>query len=125
MVRHGLLQITIRRLLELNNFLTMSNTNIKTVLVSKEITNKDDLLKSLHSELILPSYFGFNWDALSDCLKDFHWLKETEINIIHESGFKLEPKDMAVYFGILKDAIKSWDGSKDHTLKIFFDNKSI
>ncbi len=40
------------------------------------INNKNELLDELKKKLMFPEYFGFNWDALSDCLKDFHWIKE-------------------------------------------------
>jgi RNAse (barnase) inhibitor barstar len=38
------------------------------------IFNKDTLLHALYQSCLFPAYFGFNWDALEDCLNDFSWL---------------------------------------------------
>ena len=35
------------------------------------IHGKEELFIQLSNKLNLPDYFGFNWDALFDCLRDF------------------------------------------------------
>lgn len=44
----------------------------------------DELLKALYYKLWLPGYFGFNWDALYDCLRDLEWIKLYKVVLIHE-----------------------------------------
>ena len=39
----------------------------------KRVSNKESLLKAVARALHFPSYFGMNWDALNDCLKDMSW----------------------------------------------------
>ena len=38
------------------------------------VISKDTLLHALYQSCQFPAYFGFNWDALEDFLKDFSWL---------------------------------------------------
>jgi RNAse (barnase) inhibitor barstar len=35
---------------------------------------KEELLRQLGEALRFPEYFGQNWDALDDCLRDMEWL---------------------------------------------------
>ncbi|MFR9164902.1 MAG: barstar family protein [Dysgonomonas sp.] len=37
-----------------------------------------------------PNYFGFNWNALLDCLRDFDWIEEKYIILIHDCPLNLE-----------------------------------
>ena len=36
--------------------------------------DKDDLLRRLAVSFELPASFGYNWDALADCLRDLRWI---------------------------------------------------
>ena len=38
-------------------------------ILPKGISNVEQLLRALSTTLLFPSYFGFNWHALSDCLR--------------------------------------------------------
>ncbi|MCA9838699.1 MAG: barstar family protein [Trueperaceae bacterium] len=38
------------------------------------VFNKDTLLHAFYQGCEFPAYFGFNWDALEDCLLDFSWI---------------------------------------------------
>jgi RNAse (barnase) inhibitor barstar len=37
------------------------------------VFDKTTLLHALYQSCQFPAYFGFNWDALLDCLSDFGW----------------------------------------------------
>ena len=39
-----------------------------------DIPSKDALLGHFAQELGFPDYFGYNWDALEECLRDLQWL---------------------------------------------------
>ncbi|HMR47588.1 MAG: barstar family protein [Bacteroidetes bacterium] len=93
---------------------------IKEVIIPKEIKTKDELLKHLSFVLNLPKYFGFNWDALQECLCDLHWQKEKKLIIIHEQGFNLKETDNDIYRDVLKASVESWHSSDIHTIEVYF-----
>ena len=39
-----------------------------------EITGKEELMDGLAVGFSLPGYFGRNWDAVDECLRDLSWL---------------------------------------------------
>jgi hypothetical protein len=82
--------------------------------------NKKDLLEKLSVSLLFPKYFGFNWDALSECLKDFSWLEQKSIVISHEEIPRCSERELKTYLEILIDAIESWETDKQRSLTVFF-----
>lgn len=85
-----------------------------------EINNKKELLDQLSEKLLFPDYFGFNWDALDECINDFHWIKQKEIILIHDDLPKLDVNELKIYLGILVDAIKNWKKTKEHCFEVIF-----
>lgn len=64
---------------------------------NRDIRTKTDLLRALADECNFPGYFGFNWDALNDCLADFSrqpaigyvliYEEPQRLNALYEKGF--------------------------------------
>ncbi|WP_416383711.1 barstar family protein [Pseudomonas guariconensis] len=44
------------------------------VRIDPSIGVAEELIRALYYLLWLPGYFGFNWDALYDCLRDLSWI---------------------------------------------------
>jgi len=54
------------------------------VRVPAGLRRKRALLAAYHRALRLPDYFGWNWDALEECLGDLSWLAEPRrIVVVH------------------------------------------
>jgi len=53
-------------------------------------------------------YFGFNWDALDECLKDLQWISQPQVIISHHTLPELSAKDFRIYLEVLSSAIESW-----------------
>ena len=68
------------------------------------VLRKRDLMSIYSRELQLPSYFGWNWDALEECLRDLSRLPAGRIAIIHE-GLPLarSHKSQRVYLQMLRE----------------------
>ncbi|WP_119313424.1 barstar family protein [Calidithermus terrae] len=89
-------------------------------ILPRGLDTKDKLLNALAETLQFPGYFGFNWDALNDCLKDFNWLSQRRILLIHEDQTLLSGKDLTTYISILEDAASLWEELKEHKLIVVF-----
>jgi len=58
-------------------------------------------------------HFGFNWDALDECLRDLQWISQPQIIITHHTLPELAASDFNVYLEVLCDAIESWRNCKE------------
>jgi len=81
-----------------------------------QIGTVSQLLNVFYETLQFPGYFGFNWDALSDCLRDLHWLNEQSIVILHEELPKLNDRELRIYLKVLVDAVADWKPGEEHCL---------
>ena len=86
------------------------------VAVIEPVSSKVDLLDELNAKLHFP-YFGFNWDSLYDLLRDFYWIRQKEINIVH-NRLCLSSKDYDIYMSIVNNSERFWlDYPDEHILK--------
>jgi RNAse (barnase) inhibitor barstar len=88
--------------------------------LEKEINNQEQLFRRLYDVLQLPGYFGFNWNALYDCLTDFHWIKNKSIILYHEELPKLTQEELKIYLDLLRDAVVDWKDDDEHSLDVVF-----
>jgi hypothetical protein len=74
---------------------------------------KQTLLRALRTGLTLPGYFGENWDALEECLRDLWWLPdEQRVWLIHaDTPFSAASANRQVYLAILREAVTHWQSS--------------
>jgi len=77
------------------------------VRIPAKARGKEKLLSVLAAKLRFPSYFGHNWDALEECLRDLSWLGEPQrVVIVHEAfPFSAAGEALAIYQGILAEAV--------------------
>ena len=86
---------------------------------------KSALFEQLKDRLRLPDYFGMNWDALLDCLRDFNWIEEHGIVLVHDDLPTLSEENLKIYLQILFEAIQDWKEGEEHYLKAVFPKKVI
>lgn len=94
--------------------------NIFFARLAKNICTQEQLLNSLAQCLKFPIYFGFNWNALFDCLKDFHWIEEPVVILMHEKLPQLNESDLKIYLEILVDAIDHWKSENNLKFEVIF-----
>jgi hypothetical protein len=84
------------------------------------VRSKEQLMRVLEEALCLPDYFGRNWDALSEVLRDLSWLPPGRITLIHEALPDLSPKDLRTYLDVLMTAVGDWKPHESHELVVVF-----
>jgi hypothetical protein len=84
------------------------------------IRTRERLFEVLRHELRLPAYFGENWDALSDCLRDLSWINERRVVIQHAELPPLGEDDLSVYLDVLSECVKDWKSTDSHQLVVVF-----
>ncbi|WP_454725805.1 MULTISPECIES: barstar family protein [Cupriavidus] len=84
------------------------------------IGTKSSLLEALAFLLAFPAHFGFNWDALFDCFRDFSWLNEHDIVLVHSDLPTLHQSDMRIYLRLLRDSVLDWRPGEVHRFEVVF-----
>lgn len=77
--------------------------------LSSHIRKKREFFGVIRKHLKLPGYFGGNWDALHDCLRDNSWLPEdTEIVLRHDGvPFAEASTQRAIYLELLQSLLQT------------------
>jgi hypothetical protein len=88
--------------------------------VPSGLAAKLPLLEAYRQGLNFPAYFGNNWDAVADCLRDLSWIDQHRIVIIHADLPGLSGPYKRVYLEILADSVKSWEPEGGHELNVVF-----
>jgi RNAse (barnase) inhibitor barstar len=61
----------------------------------RRMPDADAVFQQFYDRLKLPDHFGWNWDALSDCLRDLGWLSADHHVLIVEAAENALPGDVA------------------------------
>jgi hypothetical protein len=77
-----------------------------------EMTDKTQLMQEFAAVLNFPDYFGGNWDALQDCLKDVSWLDEDATHCVLLFD-RWEKCTSPALIDILQDAVAGWAEAAD------------
>ncbi len=73
------------------------------VRLTGRLRRKQDLLRALDDGLKFPDYFGWNWDALEECLSDLSWLHAPQgIVLLHKHLPLMDKQQRQIYFDILR-----------------------
>ncbi|WP_320068874.1 barstar family protein [Micromonospora sp. RTGN7] len=78
--------------------------------------NADRVFEQFSDALLFPSYFGWNWPALSECLRDLSWLSANRFLIVIDNAQDVLLEDVSereVFFNILVRAGRHWAESYD------------
>jgi len=104
----------------LKNLVLQENSEVYNAKMNSRVVNESELFRDFYEKLKFPGYFGFNWDALWDCLRDLHWIDQKEINIVYDN---LPSSDKYLSKKILKfliEASNDWHNDEEHYLVITF-----
>ncbi|MGI5195187.1 barstar family protein [Streptomyces sp. CA-288835] len=76
-----------------------------------EMTDTDGVFTQFYETLRLPNYFGWNFNALRDCLFDLGWLEATRYLLtIDNAEFILSehPEERDIFLRILASSAQHW-----------------
>jgi hypothetical protein len=97
-------------------------SDARIVQIPAGISIKMELLAAVAGGLAFPGYFGWNWDALDECLRDLSWIESPrQIVLVHNDiPLVADSEDRAIYLAILRDAVQSWGPDQPHELIVVF-----
>jgi Barstar (barnase inhibitor) len=78
----------------------------------REIFSKEVFLNQIAEAMQFPTYFGANWDALEECLKDLSWYPAQGYVLIYhqpEVFAQAQPEQWQVAYDILQSAVEYWN----------------
>ncbi|WP_103669816.1 barstar family protein [Pseudanabaena sp. BC1403] len=93
----------------------------------REIRDKQSFLQKVAEVMRFPDYFGYNWDALEECITDLDWCPAARYILIYdypEVFSKAEPEEWKIANDILRSAVEYWQG-KDTPLEVLLIGESV
>jgi RNAse (barnase) inhibitor barstar len=94
------------------------------VRVPDGIGSRAELFEAYSELLGFPDYFGRNWDACDECLRDLSWISSTEVRIVHSDVPGLSSDDLTVYVEVLLDAVRHHARGRRLLLGVAFSEQS-
>jgi RNAse (barnase) inhibitor barstar len=77
----------------------------------RKVRSKKEFLARLAKALHCPPYFGMNWDALTDCMRDLSWLNDNGWVVMLLNGQEFAVKnqdDFMTAIDVLQTAAEYW-----------------
>ena len=86
----------------------------------QSVNSEDELFEKLSEILKFPDYFGYNWNAVYDCLRDFNWITMEGIVLVHIELPKLTQEKLKNYIEMLVNVVQDWKEGEEHYFKVIF-----
>jgi len=81
--------------------------------------SEDDLFNEYYTKFQFP-YFGFNWNALQDCLGGLEWIKQKDVFVYHPKLPQLNEIHLEIYLDILCCTVGLWKKWEEHNFEVYF-----
>ncbi len=101
-------------LVEVGTVLPAAGRMVVARLDGTKMSDADHAFYELSDALLFPGYFGWNWNALSDCLRDLNWLPADRYLVVVENAPRLlssSTEDRRTLFRVLRRAARHWASS--------------
>lgn len=109
--REGITVCLRSALVEVGTVLPAAGRMVVVRLDGSRMVNASHVFYEFSDALLFPGYFGWNWDALSDCLRDLTWLPAQQYLVVVEHSAKLlvdSAADRHTLFQVLHRAVRHW-----------------
>lgn len=77
----------------------------------EQVTDKASFLRVCAEAVEFPTYFGYNWDALEECIGDLSWAPAQGYVILYDSMWPIaaaKPDEWCIARSILASAVEVW-----------------
>lgn len=81
------------------------------VVLDATVRTRADLFERFAEDLVFPAYFGRNWDAFEECLRDLSWLPDSrDIRVIDAGDWLANepPATRELLATILRETAEYW-----------------
>lgn len=81
----------------------------------KRVTSKEEFLTVVAQALKFPGYYGRNWDAFDECIRDLEWLPARGYVLVldeYERFAQRDPESWNIALAILKEAANTWTSTE-------------
>jgi RNAse (barnase) inhibitor barstar len=102
---------------DVRNLITKDDLAVR---IGSEVSSREELFERLAEGLKFPKYFGENWDALDDLLRDLHWVQAKRVVICHDDLPRLADEALRTYLKILRRAVEDWRRDNEHEVIVVF-----
>lgn len=78
--------------------------------------DSDGVFTRFHEALRLPDHFGWNWNAMRDCLSDLHWINAKHFLLTVDDAdvvLSESPEERKIFLRSLNYAATFWAGKPD------------
>lgn len=81
----------------------LASSGVRIVRIPRGLRSKEKLLGVYAERLEFPDYFGWNWDAFEELLRDLSWLPQDQaVAVVHEDLPFSEGPNRQTYLEILR-----------------------
>lgn len=94
--------------------------NFEYIAYLHHVNGEDELFEKLKKILKFPDYFGYNWNAVYDCLRDFNWITTEGVVLVHIELPELTQEKLKNYIEMLVDVVQDWKEGEEHYFKVIF-----
>jgi RNAse (barnase) inhibitor barstar len=76
----------------------------------KGVSDPDKLFKIFVDAFRFPDYFGYNWNAFDECIRDLSWLHSSSyvLVILNFEKMRLKQDDQQLLISVLQSAAEIW-----------------
>jgi len=90
---------------------TYSTNRIQIKIDGSRVADAKDLMGVISRSMKFPDYFGWNWDALEECLLDLEWLPADVYDFYWETANTLllsSPADFFMFVEVFASVSREW-----------------
>jgi hypothetical protein len=104
----------------MNNVDSLRDKDTFVLEIPSGLCTKQEIL-GWYAKILMPEYFGMNWDAFDECIRDLEWVEQPRVILYHsDMPLQASPSDQRIYLEVLDRAVAHWRADAGHDLLVVF-----